>query len=253
MTHYPKSIEIGKKITMQEAIVKNEQKSMVKTNDLVTDLIEQIALEARESEYVDAKSGVSARMTISAYENLLSSAERRALINNEKETQVRIADLYGVVPAICGKVELVYEGEVEGPVIVAQNLIGKAIRNQFLQYFPNPEKAKKDKRGNPYRKVTDWFGDSNTMDILNDLSNRDYEARLKTIDGLDDLVDAFHPRLSKGEKLFMMEFALHGLAEHSLVGKKAMDTGQSFKDLLGSMFNPGSDFDKEEEDEDDQY
>ena len=251
VTHYPKSIEIGKKITQQEAIVKTEQKGMVKTNDLIADLIEQIAMEARESEYVDSKSGVSARMTISAYENLLSAAERRSLLNGEKETYVRISDLYGVVPAICGKVELVYEGEVEGPVIVAQNLIGKAIRNQFLQYFPNPEKAKKDKRGNPYKKVTDWFGDGNTMDILSDLPNRDYEARLRTIDGLDDLVDALHSRLSKAEKLFMMEFALHGVAEHSLIGKKSMDTGQQFKDLLGSMFNPGSSF--EGDDDDDRY
>jgi len=253
VTHYPKSIEIGKKITMQEAVVKTEQKGMVKTNDIIADLIEQIALEARESEYVDAKSGVSARMTISAYENLLSAAERRALINGEKETYVRIADLYGVVPAICGKVELVYEGEVEGPVIVAQNLIGKAIRNQFLQYFPNPEKAKKDKRGNPYRKTTDWFGEGNTMEILNDLTNRDYEARLRTIDGLDDLVDQYQDKLGKQEKLFMMEFALHGLAEHSLVGKTPMDTGQSFKDLLGSMFNPGSSFEEEDEDDSDRY
>ena len=226
---------------------------MVKANELIADLIEQVAIEARESEYVDSKSGVSARMTISAYENLLSSAERRTLLNGEKETHVRIADLYGVVPAICGKVELVYEGEVEGPVIVAQNLIGKAIRNQFLQYFPNPEKAKKDKRGNPYRKVTDWFGDGNTMDILNDLTNRDYEARLQTIDGLDDIVDQFHPKLSKSEKLFMMEFDLHGLAEHSVVGKKGMDTGLSFKDLLGSMFNPGTNFGEEDEEDEDRF
>ncbi|RYF55335.1 MAG: magnesium chelatase, partial [Cytophagaceae bacterium] len=225
VTHYPKTIEMGRKITQQEAVVKTEQKGLVKTNDLVADLIEQVAIEARQSEYVDAKSGVSARMTISAYENLLSSAERRTLLNSEKETYVRIADVYGVVPAICGKVERVYEGEVEGPVIVAQNLIGKAIRTQFLNYFPNPEKAKKDKRGNPYKKITDWFGDGNTMDLLNDLSNRDYESRLRTIDGLDDLVDQFHPRLSKQERLFMMEFALHGIAEYSLVGKKAMDTG----------------------------
>lgn len=251
VTHYPKSIEIGKKITQQEAIIKTEQKGLVKVNDLIADLIEQVAFEARESEYVDSKSGVSARMTISAFENMLSSAERRALLNGEKETYVRIADLYGAVPAICGKVELVYEGEVEGPVIVAQNLIGKAIRNQFLNYFPNPEKAKKDKRGNPYKKISDWFGDTNTIDILNDLSNRDYENRLRTIDGLDDVVDQFHSRLSQQEKLFMMEFALHGLAEHSLIGKKAMDTGQQFKDLLGSMFSPGSRF--EEEDDDDKF
>ncbi len=251
VTHYPKSIAVGRKITQQEAIVKTEQKGLVKTNDLVADLIEQIAVEARESEYVDAKSGVSARMTISAYENLLSSAERRTLLNSEKETYVRIADLYGVVPAICGKVELVYEGEVEGPVIVAQNLIGKAIRTQFLNFFPNPEKAKKDKRGNPYKKITDWFGDGHTMDLLNDLPNRDYESRLRIIEGLDDLVDQFHPRLSKQERIFMMEFALHGIAEYSLVGKKAMDTGLQFKDLVGSMFDPTKHFGEEEEDDDD--
>ena len=253
VTHYPKSIATGRKITEQEAVVKTEQKGLVKTNDLVADLIEQIAVEARESEYVDAKSGVSARMTISAFENLLSSAERRTLLNSEKETYVRIADLYGVVPAICGKVELVYEGEVEGPVIVAQNLIGKAIRTQFLNFFPNPEKAKKDKRGNPYKKITDWFGDGNTMDILNDLPNRDYESRLRTIEGLDDLVDQFHPRLSKQERVFMMEFALHGIAEYSLVGKKAMDTGLQFKDLVGSMFDPTKHFGEDDEDDDDRY
>ena len=252
VTHYPKSIEIGRKITQQEAVVKTEQKGMVKTNDLVLDLIEQVAFEARESEYVDAKSGVSARLTISAYENLLSAAERRSLLNGEKETYVRIADLYGVVPAICGKVELVYEGEVEGPVIVAQNLIGKAIRNKFLQFFPNPEKAKKEKRGNPYKKITDWFGDGNVMEVLNDLSTRDYENRLRSIDGLDDLVDEFHPRLGRQEKLFMMEFALHGLAEHSLIGKKALDTGQQFKDLLGSMLSPGTRFGDDDDDDDDE-
>ncbi|RCR66559.1 magnesium chelatase [Larkinella punicea] len=250
VTHYPKSLEIGKKITQQEAVVKTEQKGMVKTNDLIADLIEQVALEARDSEYVDAKSGVSARLTIAAFENLLSAAERRALLNSEKETYVRITDLYGVIPAICGKVELVYEGEVEGPVIVAQNLIGKAIRTQFLNYFPNPEKAKKQKGGNPYKKITDWFGDGNVMDFLNDLPTRDYENRLKAIDGLDDVVDSLHSRLGKQEKLFMMEFALHGLAEYSLVGKKAMDTGQQFKDLLGSMFSPGTAFGEDDDDDD---
>ncbi|GAB3937194.1 sigma 54-interacting transcriptional regulator [Larkinella terrae] len=253
VTHYPKSLEIGKKITQQEAIVKTEQKGMVKTNDLIADLIEQVALEARDSEYVDSKSGVSARLTIAAFENLLSSAERRALLNGEKETYVRITDLYGVIPAICGKVELVYEGEVEGPVIVAQNLIGKAIRTQFLNYFPNPEKAKKQKGGNPYKKITDWFGDGNVMEFLNDLPTRDYENRLRAIDGLDDAVDALHSRLGKQEKLFMMEFALHGLAEYSLVGKKALDTGQQFKDLLGSMFSPGASFGDDDDDDEDRF
>jgi magnesium chelatase subunit I len=248
VTHYPKSLETGQKITEQEAHVKPEQKGMIRTNQLVKTLIEQIAFEARESEYVDSKSGVSARMTISAYESLMSAAERRALLNSEKDTHVRISDLYGVVPAICGKVELVYEGEVEGPVIVAQNLIGKAIRSQFLNFFPNPEKAKKAKR-NPFAKITDWFGANNEMDLMSDMTNREYEARLKTIDGLDDFVDEFTARLPKDEKLFMMEFALHGMAEYSLIGKQALDKGTHFKDLVSSMFSGPDD----EEDDDDTF
>lgn len=257
VTHYPKSLAVGQRITEQEAIVKPEQKGMVTTNELIKVLIEQIAFEARESEYVDSKSGVSARMTISAYESLLSAAERRALLNSEKQTYARISDLYGVVPAICGKVELVYEGEVEGPVIVAQNLIGKAIRTQFLNFFPDPEKSKKSKR-NPYSKVVEWFGANNEMDLVSDMTNREYEARLKTIDGLDDLVDEFTQRLSREDKLFMMEFALHGMAEYSLIGKQALDRGTHFKDLVSSMFSgPGDDdedkygFDFDDDDDDD--
>src|SRR6478735_1100444 len=121
-THYPKTIEIGKKITQQEARLKEEQKKMVSFNEITKDLIEQISFEARKSEYVDAKSGVSARLTISAFENLIATAERRSIINREKTTNIRITDFVGVIPSITGKVELVYEGEREGPGIVAQNL-----------------------------------------------------------------------------------------------------------------------------------
>nr|WP_295930154.1 sigma 54-interacting transcriptional regulator [uncultured Dyadobacter sp.] len=251
VTHYPKTIETGKRITEQEAVVKDEQKSLVKVNELIKTLIEQIAFEARESEYVDSKSGVSARLTISAYESLLSTAERRALINAEASTYVRISDLYGVVSAICGKVELVYEGEVEGPVIVAQNLIGKAIRTQFLNFFPDPEKSKKSKI-NPYAKVVEWFGAGNEMEMPADMTDREYIARLKTIDGLDDFVDMLSAYGDADEKLFMMEFALHGMAEFSLVGKQNLDQGMKFQDLVSSMFSgPGEDdYDFDEDDDD---
>lgn len=252
VTHYPKTIETGKRITEQEAVVKPEQVGLVRINELSKTLIEQIAFEARESEYVDAKSGVSARLTISAYESLLSTAERRALINGETSTYVRISDLYGVVSAICGKVELVYEGEVEGPVIVAQNLIGKAIRTQFLNFFPDPEKSKKSKI-NPYAKVVEWFGAGNEMEMPADMTDREYTARLRTIDGLDDFVDMLSAYGSDEEKLFMMEFALHGMAEFSLVGKQALDQGMKFQDLVSSMFSgPGDeDYDFDEDDDDD--
>ncbi len=252
VTHYPKSLEIGKKITLQEAKLKNGQE-IVSTNHIMDDLVEQIAIEARASEFVDAKSGVSARMTISAYENLVSAAERRALLNGEDKTYVRVADLVGVIPAVCGKVELVYEGEVEGPVIVAQNLIGKAIRTQFLNYFPDPEKLKKaakEKAGkNPYKPITEWFMDGNTMDILNDSADSDYSARLRTIDGLDDLIEKVYPQMQGREKLFMMEFVLHGLAEFSIISKKTLDKSLQFKDLTDSLFD--LDKFKFDEDEDD--
>src|SRR5690606_37634102 len=141
ITHYPKTIDIGKQITAQEASVPADLASRITMHEIAKDLVEQVAVEARKSEYVDAKSGVSARLTISAYENLMAAAERRAILNNEKSTAVRISDFIGVVPAITGKVELVYEGEHEGPGIVAQNLIGKAIRSQFINYFPEIGRA----------------------------------------------------------------------------------------------------------------
>src|SRR6478752_7452049 len=145
LTHYPKTIDTALAITEQEADILQEQKSKVQLSDLVKRLIEQVAFEARGNEYVDKKSGVSARLTISAYENAVSSAERRAIIFNERETQVWISDLAGIIPAITGKIELVYEGEQEGPYQVALNLVDKAVRSTFVQYFPNPETLKKRK------------------------------------------------------------------------------------------------------------
>lgn len=250
-THYPRDIETGKRITEQEAQIKPEQKKKITVNDLSKDLIEQIAVEARNSEYVDAKSGVSARLTISAYENLLSAAERRSLINKEKETYVRLADFWGVIPAITGKIELVYEGEQEGPVIVAQTLIGKAVRTLFLNYFPDPEKAKKSKEKNPYKKITEWFGNGHTVDILNDASNHEYQKALESVPGLKDLVETSQERLDKDAKLFLMEFALHGLAEYSAISKNRLVKGLQFKDLLSSMFSLDKFGEMDEDDDDD--
>src|ERR1044071_3891514 len=160
LTHYPKSIETALEITEQEAHVLEEQKAKVRISDLVKRLIEQISFEARASEYVDKKSGVSARLSISALENAYSAAERRAIINNEKETQVWLNDLVGIIPSITGKIELVYEGEQEGPFQVAMNLVEKAIRSQFVNYFPNPDALKKKRTTttqqpteNPYRSI----------------------------------------------------------------------------------------------------
>ncbi|HLF33662.1 MAG TPA: hypothetical protein VI583_05470, partial [Cyclobacteriaceae bacterium] len=196
-----------------------------------------IAVEARSSEYVDSKSGVSARLTISAYENLLSAVERRVLINNESKAVVRLSDFYGLIPSITGKVELVYEGEQEGPAIVAQDLIGKAIRSLFINYFPDPDKVRKLKERNPYKHIIDWFGEGHELDLLNDISQKEYRKTLDSVPGLKELVNKNQKDADEDARFFLMEFALHGLTEYSMLSKKNLVAGLQFKDLLSSMFS----------------
>lgn len=250
ITHYPKTLEVGKHITQQEARLKAEQRRLVSINEIAKDLIEQIAFEARKSEYVDSKSGVSARLTISAYENLIAAAERRSILNREKSAYIRVLDFVGVIPAITGKVELVYEGEQEGPGIVAQNLVGKALRTQFINYFPDPDKFRKQKEKSPYKKIANWFGEGNTVDLLHDMGQGEFEKQLNIIPGLRELIKEFHPNQDSLTTLFLMEFALHGLAEYSLISKHSLTKGLQFKDLLSSMFTlPKPDEDDDEDDE----
>ena len=238
ITHYPKTIETAKKITIQESQIKPEQKQKVSVSALSTDLIEQVAFEARGSEYVDEKSGVSARLTISAFENLVSAAERRSLINEEANAVVRMTDFVGVIPSITGKVELVYEGEQEGPSIVAQNLIGKAVRTLFLDYFPNPEEERKQKeKVSTYKEITNWFGNDNSIDLLNDISNKDYHEILDSVPGLRKLVETNCSPTNQEMAYFLMEFALFGLVEFSQLSKHSLERGVQFKDLISGMFS----------------
>lgn len=246
LTHYPKSIEISRKITFQEAKLTPEQR-LIEADGLVKDLVEQIAFEARKSEFIDQKSGVSARLTISAYENLISNAERRMLINDEESTFVRLADLSGIIPAITGKIELVYEGELEGPAKVAHTLTGKAIKFLFARYFPDPERAKKTKTANPYTKITEWFTEGNTIAIADDQNFAQYKKELMAVDGLHEVVKKFHPKLSENQTLLLMEFVLHGLAEFSQVSKNYLNGGFGFADMFDSLFN----VDLADEDEED--
>ncbi|MEO6524154.1 MAG: sigma 54-interacting transcriptional regulator [Mucilaginibacter sp.] len=250
LTHYPRSVEISRKITQQEASISPQQKATIEADGLVKNLIEQIAFEARNSEYIDKKSGVSARLTISAYENLISNAERRMIINKEKSTFVRISDFLGVIPAITGKIELVYEGELEGPAKVANILVGKAIKTLLLQYFPDPEKAKKSKAKNPYSEVINWFGNGNTLALIDGLPLQEYKKLLNSIDGLKDIVKQFHPKLTENQQLLLMEFILHGLAEFSQLNKGFLDNGFAFSDMFNSLFNLQP---EDEDEEDDRY
>lgn len=249
LTHYPKSIEISRSITQQEAHLSDDQKLKVETNELLKDLIEQIAFEARQSEYIDHKSGVSARLTISAYENLISTAERRMILNSETYSYTRISDLYGVIPSITGKIELVYEGEQEGPSKVANIIIGKAIKTSFEKYFPTPESFKKNKENNPYNGLINWFGKGNTVDILNGLKDSDYDKTLKQVPGIKEIVKKYIKNTDDKSILLWMEFLLHGMSEYSLLSKYRLETGIQFKDMLSTMFTINQDEPEEDDEE----
>lgn len=249
LTHYPKSIHIAREITEQESEIAPVQKENIIIPSLLRDMIEQVSFEARESDYVDKKSGVSARLTISALENLYSTVERRMLLNHEPKGRARVNDVYGILPSITGKVELVYEGEVEGIAGVATLLVSKAIRKMFSELFPNPEKVKKSKTKNPYTEIVNWFNEGNTVDILQNCSQSEYEKQLESVSGLKDLVKSYFPKAARPDQLLMMEFTLHGLSEFSQLSKHRLETGIQFKDLLGSMMNLGNVEEEEESDE----
>ena len=253
LTHYPKSISISKSITQQEAKLTEDQKQKINPDEILQDLVEQIAFEARGSEYIDSKSGVSARLSISAYENLISTAERRRIINNENETHLRVSDIYGVIPSITGKIELVYEGEQEGPAKVAQILIGKAIRNNFSQYFPTPDNLKKAQQPSPYQSIIDWFKKGNKADLLMNLSDKQYKEVLQNIPQLENVVKKFQPSVNGNSRLLLMEFFLFGLSEYSLLSRTKIEDGIQFRDMLSSMFTmPQDEGDFEDEDDESQ-
>ena len=196
-------------------------------------------------------------LSISAYENANSAAERRLLVNEEKQTQVWISDLLGIIPSITGKIELVYEGEQEGPYQVAMNLLDRAIRAQFITYFTNPELLKKKKNQqagateNPYRSILSRFDKGNTLNLLFQLPDAQKLAELYKVDGLHALVKKYYKQANERETGLLMEFVLFGLATFSLISKKMVEGKIEFKDLMGSMLNletNGASATEEEED-----
>ncbi|MCG9793595.1 sigma 54-interacting transcriptional regulator [Flavobacterium algicola] len=237
LTHYPETVQIARTITEQEAKLDATQLSRVQVPSLAKDLLEQIGFEARDSEYVDYKSGVSARMSITAYENLLSTAERRALLNAEEETTVRLSDFMGVIPAITGKVELVYEGEQEGAAFVAQHLLGAAIQTLFPLYFPKIEKLEKPNEKTTYTDLIEWFFAESGFELLDDTTGDDYKNILNAIVPLEILIKKYQPELAAEDHLFMKEFILWAMVEYKKLSKDRIATGYQFKDIYGSYIS----------------
>ncbi len=238
LTHYPNDLETAKTITQQEAKSDTRQQEAIYVPELAKDVLEQVVFEARHSDFIDEKSGVSARLSITAYENLLSAAELRALKNNDEKTAVRLSDFLGIIPAITGKVELVYEGEQEGAANVAYNLIGEAVKTLFIQYFPEIEKLKKPDDVGPYDDIVSWFfNQSEGFELLDDLRDKEYKSLLEAVSPLDDLIAKHQSNLSKEDSYFMKEFVLWALVEYKQLSKYRFTKGIQFKDPYGSFIS----------------
>ena len=232
LTHYPKTLELARKITEQEAKLDENQLSAIYVPDLARDIIEQIAFEARSSEFIDAKSGVSARLSISALEALVSSAELRCLKGGYKKSKVRLSDFTSLIPAMTGKMELVYEGEQEGARWVAEQLIGRAITTLFVRIFPKIEKLEKLGVDGPYAGVIDWFIENEDFMLHDSLDDKSYDSALQKIKPLIKLVEKYVSSISEKDLSFYSEFVLWSLVEQKKLSKNQIDGVTGYKDNL---------------------
>jgi magnesium chelatase subunit I len=246
ITHYPRDLEDAVAITKQEAWIHRNGREL-KIPLYFNEIIEQIGFEARSSEFVDQKSGVSARMTISAIENFISNAERRAILLKEAMVVPRFCDLPAALPAITGKVELVFEGEQEGSIKIGKALIGKAVRSIFEKYFPNPlqrkHKSSKQAGGgeeekSEYNSILNWFGSGNKIEIGDDMPFDAYRTEINKVKGLREITLKYLPHVKDDpfELAAAMEFVLDALHQYSKIAKDDIDNVTVYKDLIGSIF-----------------
>src|SRR5262245_17697739 len=253
MTHYPATLEDGMAITAQEAWVARNGGPATKIPRLLRELVESVAVAARKSSFVDQSSGVSARLTIAALENVVSNAEHRALANGEAAVVPRVCDLYAALPAVTGKIELVYEGEQEGPAAVSRRVLGEAVQQLFTRYFPSasapkpksrrpspeaPMKGSKDSAADEtiYKPILDWFAKGNAVEITDEMPASEYARALDKVDGLRELATKHLKPVVDGEIALAMEFLLEGLHQHSLVARDEIGSKVSYRDMLRQMF-----------------
>ncbi|MDP1678413.1 MAG: magnesium chelatase [Bacteroidota bacterium] len=245
LTHYPRSLEDAIEITNQEAWVERDGLQLHMPY-YFKEIVENIAFEARKSEFVDQKSGVSARLTIAAMENLVSNAERRAIVMSEKDIVPRMCDLPHALPGVTGKVELVFEGEQEGANKVGKALLGKATREVFKKYFPDPlQKPKRVPQGqepkdtSEYSKIVQWFEGGNSIEVADDMPFIAYYTELNRVPNLYAVTQKYF-KLDPNNQFDLasaMEFVLDGLHQNSKIAKDEVDHITHYKDMVGSIFS----------------
>ena len=237
LTHYPRTLADAQRITDQESWVRREGAPEVRTPLWLRRAIEEVAIQGRNSEFVDHSSGVSARLSIALYESVVSNAERRALLHGAPRVVARTADLLGAGSAIHGKVELVYEGEREGPAKVAQHLIGKALKVVFDAAAPAPAKLEKSSAADMGRfdGVLAHFKHDATVELADDLAPAELLRRLSAVAGLRELATELFAPQGDEELAAAMEFVLEGLHQNAMLAREALEGGRVYRDSFEEM------------------
>jgi magnesium chelatase subunit I len=210
-THYPATIAEGMSITAQESWTDRDSRKRVEVPDYIREVVEEIAFQAREDKRVDRRSGVSQRLPISALENVLSSAEQRALRSRDSAVVARVADVYAAIPAMTGKFELEYEGEIRGAENIARELIRAAVGKIFTNYFANAS----------FQPVVQWFEMGGELKVAVNASSAEYLAQLKKIQGLFEHLEALgvKPKDDSAIVASAAEFILEGLWAHKRINR----------------------------------
>ena len=247
-THYPRRLEDAMQITTEQAWTDRGQGSedAVQLPGFVRRIVDESVLMARQSEHVDASSGVSARASIAALECLHSNVERRQAMLPGSSPMARVADLDAIIPALVGKIELAFEGEQEGSWAVCRDLVGKAIKKVFLECFPDPgarsgrvEVAGEEDAGprdaGVYREVVGFFSAGNRLELGDHLNDASYQQALESVPGLAALVDA-EMAPAEEERHAAMELVLSGLYQCSFVARENLDRRTLYSDMLMRMF-----------------
>ena len=259
VTHYPDDVKTAAKITAQEAWLEREQEPRAEIPDFFRELVEEVAFAARSSEFVDQSSGVSARMPISAIEILVSNLERRGLKHGENRVAPRLCDLPATLPAITGKVEMVYEGEQQGAEVVAKRLIGTAVKKLFDARFPAPDSGRptqrrreeleevsdevppvRRSRANPapekihplYEPIVEWFAAGNKITLSDDTPFPEHLAALESVPGLRRAGEEHFAPASVEERSVGMELVLEGLTQHLKIAREDLDSKVSYTEML---------------------
>jgi magnesium chelatase subunit I len=210
-THYPATVEEGIAITTQEAWTERDGQQL-QVPEFVRQVIEQIAFVAREDKRIDKRSGVSQRLPISAMENVISNAERRAIRSGEKLVVPRIGDIYGALPAMTGKLELEYEGELKGADNVVREIIRAAVARTYDKYFHG---------NNSMNQVVQWFDLGGEIQLRDSVSAQEMLHKLRGIQGLLDKLSSLGLSGKEPSEVLVSaaEFILEGLYAHKRIGR----------------------------------